>query len=206
MLASLKSTAASIARPNLHRRVLTGIATSAAVASVFIQPSTAYAAEKVAFYGKAGTKQERTFIAVKPDGVQRKLVGEIISRFEAKGYKLVALKMIWPTKEQAEKHYADLSDKPFFPGTVQFLSSGPIVGMVWEGEDVIKGGRKMIGATNPKASDLGTIRGDLGLSVGRNLIHGSDSPESAKDEISLWFKEGEVSNWDSDIAKWVYEN
>merc|ERR1711916_98446 len=120
-----------------------------------------------------GAPRERTFIAIKPDGVQRGLVGEIIKRFEQKGYKLVALKMVTPTKEFAEKHYADLSSKPFFGGLVEYFSSGPVVAMCWEGEDAILGGRRLLGATHPKDSAPGTIRGDFAVDIGRNICHGS---------------------------------
>lgn len=159
----------------------------------------------VAHYGKPGTRFERTFIAVKPDGVQRGIVGDIIGRFEAKGYKLVAMKMIHPTRDFAEKHYKDLSKKPFFPGLVNYFSSGPVVAMVWEGKDVIKGGRTLLGATNPSDSLPGTIRGDLCIDVGRNICHGSDGPDSAQDEISLWFNPHEVSDYENSSAKWIYE-
>eukprot|EP01012_Entosiphon_sulcatum_P049136 TRINITY_DN67732_c0_g1_i1.p1 TRINITY_DN67732_c0_g1~~TRINITY_DN67732_c0_g1_i1.p1 ORF type:complete len:195 (+),score=54.72 TRINITY_DN67732_c0_g1_i1:28-585(+) len=148
--------------------------------------------------------QERSFIAVKPDGVQRGLVGDIIGRFERKGYRLVALKLIHVTPEFAGKHYADLSDKPFFPGLVKFFSSGPVVAMVWEGKDVVKTGRVLLGATNPLASLPGTIRGDFALDVGRNVCHGSDSVESAKHEIALWFKDAELVPYAED-RKWLYE-
>jgi len=127
---------------------------------------------------------------VKPDGVQRGLVGEILSRFEKRGFKLVALKLATPSKEHLEKHYADLSDKAFFPGLIQYMLSGPVVAMVWEGLDAVKTGRVMLGATNPLASAPGTIRGDYALAVGRNICHGSDSVESANKEIGLWFPEG----------------
>lgn len=134
------------------------------------------------------TKQrERTFIMVKPDGVQRGLVGPIMSRFEQKGFKLVGLKMAQPGKEHFEKHYADLSTKPFFGGLVTYASSGPVVAMVWEGHNVVATGRKMLGATRPDDSAPGTIRGDLCIDVGRNVIHGSDSVDSANKEIELWF-------------------
>ncbi|AEO62723.1 5202ba3d-0398-469c-880d-b6701af7ccac [Thermothielavioides terrestris] len=148
---------------------------------------------------------ERTFIAVKPDGVQRGLVGNIIGRFEARGFKLVALKLVTPGKEHLEKHYSDLSDKPFFKGLVEYMNSGPIVAMVWEGYDAVKTGRAMLGATNPLASAPGTIRGDFALAVGRNVCHGSDSVESAKKEIALWFKEEELINWDIATKAWIYE-
>ncbi|KAH8930040.1 nucleoside diphosphate kinase [Atractiella rhizophila] len=147
---------------------------------------------------------EQTYIMVKPDGVQRGLVGEIIGRFEKRGFKLVALKFVHASKEHLEKHYADLSSKPFFPGLVKYMSSGPVVAMVWEGKDVVKQGRAMLGATNPLASAPGTIRGDFAIDVGRNICHGSDAVESAQKEIALWFPEG-ITQWNSAQASWVYE-
>ncbi|KAJ6933759.1 hypothetical protein NC651_008989 [Populus alba x Populus x berolinensis] len=137
-------------------------------------------------------QMEQTFIAIKPDGVQRGLISEIISRFERKGFKLVAIKVVVPSKEHAQKHYHDLKERPFFNGLCDFLSSGPVVAMVWEGEGVIKYGRKLIGATDPQKSEPGTIRGDLAVAIGGNVIHGSDGPETAKDEINLWFKPEEL--------------
>ena len=124
--------------------------------------------------------QERTFIMIKPDGVQRGLVGEIIKRFEQKGFKLVAMKMMQASVEHLEEHYADLSKKPFFPGLVKYMASGPVVPMVWEGLNVVKTGRVMLGETNPRDSAPGTIRGDFCIQVGRNICHGSDAVESAK--------------------------
>nr|AFK43052.1 unknown [Lotus japonicus] len=147
---------------------------------------------------------ERTFIAIKPDGVQRGLISEIISRFERKGFKLVGIKVLIPSKEFAQKHYHDLKERPFFNGLCEFLSSGPVIAMVWEGEGVITYGRKLIGATDPQKSQPGTIRGDLAVVVGRNIIHGSDGPETAKDEIKLWFKPEELVNFTSNAEKWVY--
>ncbi|KAG5228242.1 NDK domain-containing protein [Salix suchowensis] len=147
---------------------------------------------------------ERTFIAIKPDGVQRGLISEIISRFERKGFKLVAIKITVPSKDFAQKHYHDLKTRPFFDGLCDFLSSGPVIAMVWEGEGVIKYGRKLIGATDPQKSEPGTIRGDLAVVVGRNIIHGSDGPETAKDEINLWFKPEELVNYSSNAEKWLY--
>ncbi|KAJ0971727.1 hypothetical protein J5N97_019686 [Dioscorea zingiberensis] len=147
---------------------------------------------------------ERTFIAIKPDGVQRGLIAEIISRFERKGFKLVGIKLVVPNKEFAQKHYDDLKERPFFNGLCDFLSSGPVVAMVWEGEGVIKYGRKLIGATDPQKSEPGTIRGDLAVVVGRNIIHGSDGPETAKDEISLWFEPSELVSYSSNAEKWIY--
>ncbi|KAL2139133.1 hypothetical protein VTI28DRAFT_5720 [Corynascus sepedonium] len=148
---------------------------------------------------------ERTFIAIKPDGVQRGLVGNIIGRFEARGFKLVALKLVTPGKEHLEKHYADLSSKPFFAGLVEYMNSGPIVAMVWEGLDAVKTGRTMLGATNPLASAPGTIRGDFAIQVGRNVCHGSDSVENAEKEIALWFKKEELVSWESAQKAWIYE-
>jgi len=148
---------------------------------------------------------EQTFIAIKPDGVQRGLIGPIISRFENRGYKLVAIKLVTPGQQHLEKHYEDLSSKPFFPGLIKYMSSGPICAMVWEGRDAVKTGRALLGATNPLASAPGTIRGDYGIDVGRNICHGSDSVENAKKEIALWFKEGEVLSWKSAQQDWIYE-
>ncbi|WJX54069.1 Nucleoside diphosphate kinase III, chloroplastic/mitochondrial [Trifolium repens] len=147
---------------------------------------------------------ERTFIAIKPDGVQRGLISEIVSRFERKGYKLVGIKVLHPTKEFAKQHYHDLKERPFFDGLCDFLSSGPVIAMVWEGQGVITYGRKLIGATDPQKSEPGTIRGDLAVVVGRNIIHGSDGPETAKDEIKLWFKPEELVSFTSNQEKWIY--
>ncbi|XP_052156500.1 uncharacterized protein LOC127774315 [Oryza glaberrima] len=149
-------------------------------------------------------EMERTFIAIKPDGVQRGLISEILSRFERKGFKLVAIKLVVPSKEFAQKHYHDLKDRPFFNGLCDFLSSGPVLAMVWEGEGVIKYGRKLIGATDPQKSEPGTIRGDLAVVVGRNIIHGSDGPETAKAEIGLWFEPRELVSYTSNEEKWIY--
>jgi nucleoside-diphosphate kinase len=147
---------------------------------------------------------ERTYIMVKPDGVQRGLVGKIINRFEERGFKLVAVKLVQSTKEHLEKHYADLKGKPFFPGLIKYMVSGPVVGMVWQGLDAVKTGRAMLGATNPLASAPGSIRGDFCLAVGRNVCHGSDSVENAEKEIALWFPEG-VVQYTSALESWVFE-
>ncbi len=148
---------------------------------------------------------ERTFLAVKPDGVQRGLVGNIISRFEAKGFQLVGLKMLTVSRELAENHYGEHKEKPFFPGLVEFITSGPVVAMVWEGKGAIATARKIIGATNPLNADNGTIRGEFGVDVGRNIIHGSDAPETALKEISLWFSPQELASWQPSITPWIYE-
>ncbi|KAL6124486.1 PREDICTED: nucleoside diphosphate kinase 1 [Fragaria vesca subsp. vesca] len=147
---------------------------------------------------------EQTFIMIKPDGVQRGLVGEIISRFEKKGFSLKGLKFITVDRPFAEKHYADLSAKPFFSGLVDYIVSGPVVAMIWEGKNVVLTGRKIIGATNPADSAPGTIRGDFAVEIGRNIIHGSDAVESARKEIALWFPEGPV-HWQSSLSPWIYE-
>nr|1NPK_A Chain A, Nucleoside Diphosphate Kinase [Dictyostelium discoideum] len=136
--------------------------------------------------------KERTFLAVKPDGVARGLVGEIIARYEKKGFVLVGLKQLVPTKDLAESHYAEHKERPFFGGLVSFITSGPVVAMVFEGKGVVASARLMIGVTNPLASAPGSIRGDFGVDVGRNIIHGSDSVESANREIALWFKPEEL--------------
>jgi len=149
--------------------------------------------------------RERTFIMVKPDGVQRGLVGDIIKRFEQKGFKLVAMKFTQASVEHLKEHYKDLASRPFFPGLVQYMSSGPVVPMVWEGLNVVKTGRQMLGETNPIDSKPGTIRGDFCIQVGRNIIHGSDAVESANREIDLWFKKEEQINWQSVSEPWVYE-
>lgn len=157
------------------------------------------------FVKLAGSNLERTFLAIKPDGVQRGLVGEIIRRFEAKGFTLVGLKLMQVSRELAEQHYDVHKERPFFSGLVDFITSGAVVAMVWEGDGVVASARKIIGATNPLTSEPGTIRGDYGVSIGRNLIHGSDAPETAQREISLWFKEEELVNWQPSITSWLYE-
>ncbi len=150
---------------------------------------------------------EQTFIALKPDAVQRGLSGEIIARFERKGFKLVGLKMMLVTEELAKNHYGEHADKPFFGGLVDFITSGPIVAMVWEGQNVVAECRKMMGATNPKDAAPGTLRGDYAADMGRNIVHGSDSTDSAKREIGLFFSPNElVSSWNRGTDKWVYEN
>ena len=150
--------------------------------------------------------QEKTFIAIKPDGVQRGFISEIIGRFERKGFKLVALKQLIPSKELAQKHYGVHKERPFFNDLVDFISSGPVVAMVWEGEGVISCARKMIGATKPLEAELGTIRGDLAVNIGRNIIHGSDGPDTALFEINLWFNNEEICDWNPSDSIWRIEN
>jgi nucleoside-diphosphate kinase len=148
---------------------------------------------------------ERTFIMVKPDGVQRNLTGKILKRFEQRGYKLVAMKMASPSREHLEEHYQDLKEKKFFPGLITYMLSGPVVAMVWQGTSVVTTGRKILGTTNPLDSAPGSIRGDYCIDTGRNIIHGSDSVESANREISLWFKPEEVFDYKKAEESWVYE-
>ena len=150
--------------------------------------------------------QERTFIAIKPDGVQRGFISEIIGRFETKGFKLVALKQLIPSRELAQKHYAVHKERPFFNDLVNFISSGPVVAMVWEGEGVISSARKMIGSTKPLEAEPGTIRGDLAVNIGRNIIHGSDGYDTASSEINLWFNKDEICEWNPTDSIWRIEN
>lgn len=148
---------------------------------------------------------ERTFIMIKPDGVKRGLVADIIKRFEQRGYKLVAMKMMQPDTDLLNEHYADLKAKPFFPGLVRHITSGPVVAMVWEGKNVVKQGRQMLGETDPLKSKPGSIRGDFSIDMGRNIIHGSDSVESANDEINLWFKPAELMTYHLPLYSQVFE-
>ncbi|MFJ5965073.1 nucleoside-diphosphate kinase [Bacillus sp. NPDC093026] len=147
---------------------------------------------------------DKTFLMVKPDGVERQLIGEIVSRFEKKGLQLVGAKLMSIPKEVAETHYGEHKEKPFFGELVSFITSGPVFAMVWQGEQVIEVTRQIIGKTNPKEALPGTIRGDYGLTVGKNIIHGSDSPESAEREINLFFKQEELTNWNQTISSWIY--
>jgi len=149
---------------------------------------------------------ERTFIMLKPDAVHRGLVGVIVKRFESRGFKLLACKFMKANEELLKQHYIDLSKKGFFAELIRYMSSGPVVPMVWEGLNAVKQGRVMLGATNPKDSAPGTIRGDFCIDVGRNIIHGSDSVESANKEISLWFTKEEIASWRSATVEWVYED
>lgn len=147
---------------------------------------------------------EKTFIMVKPDGVQRNVIGEIVGRFEQKGFKLAGAKLMQISNELAENHYGEHKERPFFGELVDFITSGPVFAMVWEGEDVISTARTMIGATNPAEATPGSIRGDFGVTVGKNIIHGSDSPESATREINLFFDESELVSYDKQDHSWIY--
>ncbi len=148
---------------------------------------------------------ERTFLAIKPDGVQRGLVGEIIRRFETKGFTIVGLKFMQVSRELAQQHYDVHREKPFFAGLVEFITSGPVAAMVLEGDGVVAAARKMIGATNPLNAEPGTIRGDFGVNIGRNIIHGSDAVDTAEREIALWFKPEELTAWQPSLMPWLHE-
>ncbi|TXL67856.1 nucleoside-diphosphate kinase [Cerasibacillus terrae] len=147
---------------------------------------------------------EKTFLMIKPDGVQRNLIGNIVEKFEAKGFKLVGAKLMQISDSLAEKHYGEHKERPFFGELVEFITSGPVFAMVWEGEDVIKTGRTMMGETDPKEALPGTIRGDFGLTIGKNVIHGSDSPESAEREINLFFNQDELVTYTKQDSTWIY--
>jgi nucleoside-diphosphate kinase len=149
---------------------------------------------------------EQTLILAKTDAVARGLVGDIIARFERRGYTIAALKLLLVDEARAKTHYAEHDGKPFFPGLVDFITSAPIVAMVIEGSDAIEGCRATIGATNPIKAATGSIRGDYGQTIGRNLVHGSDSAESAKREIAIWFDADEIHSRPPDQAKWLISN
>ncbi|QLK86138.1 nucleoside-diphosphate kinase [Staphylococcus sp. 17KM0847] len=148
---------------------------------------------------------ERTFIMIKPDAVQRKLIGEIVQRIERKGLKLVGAKLMTVPQSLAETHYAEHKERPFYNSLISFITSAPVFAMVVEGDDAVNISRHIIGATNPSEATPGSIRGDLGLTVGRNVVHGSDSVESAQREIALWFNEDELSTYTAPDEVWIYE-
>lgn len=148
---------------------------------------------------------ERTFVMLKPDAIQRGLVSEILGRLERKGLKPVAVKLMHLPKEMAERHYAEHKGKGFFPGLIEYITSGPVLCMVWEGENAVASVRALMGKTNPQDAVPGTIRGDLAQQTGRNLVHGSDSPESAKREIQLFFNDYELVDWKRSVDSWLYE-
>jgi nucleoside-diphosphate kinase len=148
---------------------------------------------------------ERTLILVKPDGVQRGLIGEIINRFERRGLKLIGMKFMQMSEDLARRHYAVHEGRPFYEGLVSYITSGPVVAMAWEGNEAILAARNTIGSTKPVEATAGTIRGDLGMEVGRNLVHGSDSPENGVKEVSLFFTEDELVDWDRATESWIRE-
>lgn len=148
---------------------------------------------------------ERTFVMVKPDGVQRGLVGTVIDRLERRGLRLVGLKLMRVDEELARRHYEAHRDRPFFPGLVAFITSSPVVAMVWEGRSAVAVVRSLMGATDPVAAAPGTLRGDLALDVGMNLVHGSDSPAAAEREIALFFRPEELLDYRRDVDRWLCE-
>lgn len=148
---------------------------------------------------------EKTFAMIKPDGVQRGLVGTIISRYEAKGLRIAAMKLMQVTDEMAKQHYAEHVEKPFFPGLLSYITSGPVVALVLEGKNAVAEVRKLNGATNPLEAACGTIRGDFAQEVGRNVVHGSDSVVSAEHEIAIYFGKDEVVSYEHLPAKWMFE-
>jgi nucleoside-diphosphate kinase len=150
-------------------------------------------------------EKQRTFVMIKPDGVQRGFVGDIINRFEKKGLKIIAMKMISVPKQLAEKHYGIHKGKPFFEPTVRYIISSPVVAMVLEGINAIDMVRNIMGKTNPQDASIGSIRGDYGQFIGRNIVHGSDSPDTAEFEISLWFKPEEISSYKKIDEVWLTE-
>ncbi|XP_047214162.1 nucleoside diphosphate kinase A-like isoform X2 [Girardinichthys multiradiatus] len=139
--------------------------------------------------------RERTLVAIKPDGVQRRLVGQIIQRFEQRGFKLVGLKMLQASQDVLSEHYCNLRTKPFYNSLVRYMTSGPLVVMVWEGHNVVQTSRTMVGHTNPAQAQAGTVRGDFSIHVSRNVIHASDSVEGAEKEIQLWFQAKDLLDW-----------
>ena len=148
---------------------------------------------------------ERTLVLVKPDGVQRGLIGEVIGRLERRGLKLVGMKLMQVDNALARQHYGEHVDRPFFPGLVEFITSSPVVAMAWEAENAVEAVRNTMGQTNPTASPPGTIRGDLALDIGRNLVHGSDSPESAQRELALFFTGAELLDYPRANDPWIKE-
>jgi nucleoside-diphosphate kinase len=146
---------------------------------------------------------ERTFVAVKPDGVQREMIGLVITRFEEKGFQLIGLKMMQLSREQACEHYKEHQDKFFFEALISFITSGPLVAMVWQGEHIIDSVRLMVGATNGLFADPGTIRGDFSAGGRKNIVHASDSLESSDREISLFFQPEEIIDWEMALGNWI---
>ena len=148
---------------------------------------------------------ERTLVLVKPDGVQRGLIGEVISRLERRGLKLVGMKLMQVDDALARQHYGEHADRPFFAGLVEFITSSPVVAMAWEADNAVEAVRNTMGQTNPTASPPGTIRGDLALDIGRNLVHGSDSAESAQRETALFFQPDEILDYTRSNDPWIIE-
>ena len=149
---------------------------------------------------------ERTLVLLKPDAVQRGLVGEITGRLESRGFKLIGAKLVQVSTPLAEEHYAIHKGKPFYQGLIEYITASPIVAMVWEGPNAIEAVRQTMGATDPKDAAPGSVRHDLGLEIGRNLTHASDGPETAQTEIQLWFSDDELVSWERATDRWIYED
>jgi nucleoside-diphosphate kinase len=148
---------------------------------------------------------ERTLVLVKPDGVQRGLTGEVISRLERRGLRLVAAKFMQVSKSLAETHYAIHKGKPFYEGLISYITSAPVMAMVWEGPNAVAAVRQTMGSTRPTEAAPGTLRHDFALEVGRNLTHASDEPANAENEVALWFKKEELVNWTREVDRWIFE-
>ena len=148
---------------------------------------------------------ERTLVLVKPDGVQRGLIGEVISRLERRGLRLVAAKFMAVSRELAETHYAIHKGKPFYDGLIQYITSVPVMAMVWEGPNAVAAIRQTMGSTKPTEAAPGSLRHDFGLEIGRNLTHASDKPERGEAEVALWFTKDELASWEREIDRWIFE-
>lgn len=148
---------------------------------------------------------ERSLVLVKPDGVQRGLIGEVISRLERRGLRLAAAKFVWVTRDLAERHYAEHKGKPFYDGLIEYITSAPVMAMAWEGPDAVAAIRQTMGSTKPTEAAPGSLRHDFALQIGRNLTHASDRPETGEREVKLWFTAAEVLEWSREIDKWVFE-
>ncbi|MGH2582606.1 MAG: nucleoside-diphosphate kinase [Anaerolineales bacterium] len=148
---------------------------------------------------------ERSLVLVKPDGVQRGLIGEVITRLERRGLRLIASKFLNVSKDLAENHYAEHKGKPFYSGLIEYITSAPVMAMVWEGPDAVAAIRQTMGATKPTEAAPGSLRHDFALQIGRNLTHASDKPERGEQEVTLWFDENELVSWKRDLDHWLYE-
>ncbi|PWN51071.1 NDK-domain-containing protein [Violaceomyces palustris] len=195
--------AASASRATLAAGAAVALAGGALTYNAFAAPSVHLEGPKT-IAGEYKTSSERSFIMIKPDGTSRQIVGDVIKRFEQRGYKLVAIKSLVPSQELAKEHYIDLASRPFYPALVKYITCGtPVIAMVWEGKDIIRQGRRMVGATNPLEADPGSIRGQYCISVGRNIIHASDAFDSATKEIGLWFDPKELADYEPIAAPMI---
>ena len=152
-----------------------------------------------------GGRLERSLVLVKPDGVQRGLIGEVISRLERRGLRLIAAKFMQVDRKLAEAHYAEHKGKSFYSNLIEYITSAPVMAMVWEGPDAVAAIRQTMGSTKPTEAAPGSLRHDFSLQIGRNLTHASDKPETGEREVALWFKKEELINWDRDLDRWIFE-